>query len=201
MPESVNGQPGLEWQIQRFYAGKATEVGGSCTGPLIRSVTAAETIEESEDQVVMRVRYYWIDQGMVTDDRVFPYNSALSCRGFAERNFTFAKMEDGTLQVIDMNGAAAQRAAELQHRLTQWRAGVTRRRRSALLEGALLHGRQRVGEVGENRPLADAQLDVDHHARQDRQRVSRTHVILDRGHLDGEARQLARRLAGDARRR
>ena len=101
----VNGQPGLEWQIQRFYAGKATEVGGSCTGPLIRSVTAAETIEETEDQVVMRVRYYWVDEGMVTDDRVFPYNSALSCRGFAERNFTFAKMEDGTLQAIDMTGA------------------------------------------------------------------------------------------------
>ena len=102
---SVNGQPGLEWEIQRFYAGKATEVGGSCTGPLIRSVTAAETIEETEDQVVMRVRYYWSDQGMVTDDLVFPYNSALSCRGFAERTFTFAKMEDGTLQVTDMDGA------------------------------------------------------------------------------------------------
>jgi hypothetical protein len=102
---TINGQPGLEWQIQRFYADKATEAGGSCTGPLIRSVTAAETIEESENQVVMRVRYYWIDEGMVNDDRVFPYNSALSCRGFAERDFTFAKMADGTLQVIDMSGA------------------------------------------------------------------------------------------------
>ena len=101
---TINGQPGLEWQIQRFYAGKATEVRGSCTGPLIRSVTAAETIEETDDQVVMRVRYFWSDEGMVNDDRVFPYNSALSCRGFAERNFTFAKMEDGTLQAIDMTG-------------------------------------------------------------------------------------------------
>lgn len=102
---SVNGQPGLEWQIQRFYAGKATEVGGSCTGPLIRSVTAAETVDETDDTVVMRVRYYWVDQGMATDDRIFPFNAPTTCRGFAERTFTFAKMEDGTLQVTDMNGA------------------------------------------------------------------------------------------------
>lgn len=102
---AVNGQPGLEWQIQRFYAGKATEVGGSCTGPLIRSVTAAETVEETDETVVMRVRYFWVDQGMASDDRIFPYNAPTTCRGFAERSFTFAKMEDGTLQVTDMTGA------------------------------------------------------------------------------------------------
>lgn len=102
---AINGQPGLEWQIQRFYAGKATEVGGSCTGPLIRSVTAAETVDETEETVVMRVRYFWVDQGMASDDRIFPYNAPSTCRGFAERTFTFAKMEDGTLQAIDMTGA------------------------------------------------------------------------------------------------
>ena len=102
---AVNGQPGLEWQIQRFYAGKATEVGGSCTGPLIRSVTAAETVDETDETVVMRVRYFWVDQSMASDDRIFPYNAPTTCRGFAERTFTFAKMEDGTLQVTDMSGA------------------------------------------------------------------------------------------------
>jgi hypothetical protein len=102
---SLAGQPGLQWQVKRFFDGKATEVGGSCTYPRIQSITAVETLRETEDEVVMRIRYFWADENMARDDRTFPFNTTFSCRGFAERDFTFVRLDDGTLQVTDMTGA------------------------------------------------------------------------------------------------
>lgn len=101
----VAGVPGLQWEIQRFYFDKATEAGGMCTAPAIRNVTQTTVLEESETEVVMRVRYYWVDEGMRPDWNQLPLLPSVACEGFAERDFTMARMPDGSLQVTSMTGA------------------------------------------------------------------------------------------------
>ena len=101
---SVAGVPGLQWQLQRFYLDKATEEGGMCTAPAIRSITQSTVLEETEDQVVMRIRYFWRDEQMRQDFELLPLTGAVSCQGFAERDFTLARMSDGSLEVVGMTG-------------------------------------------------------------------------------------------------
>jgi hypothetical protein len=101
---SVAGVPGLQWQLQRFYLDKATEEGGMCTAPAIRSITQSTVLEETEEQVVMRIRYFWRDEQMRQDYELLPLTGAISCQGFAERDFTLARMTDGSLQVVGMTG-------------------------------------------------------------------------------------------------
>jgi hypothetical protein len=101
---SVAGVPGLQWQLQRFYLDKATEEGGMCTAPAIRSITRSTVVEETEDQVVMRIRYFWRDEQMRQDFELLPLTGAISCQGFAERDFTLARMTDGSLEVVGMTG-------------------------------------------------------------------------------------------------
>ena len=100
----VAGVPGLQWQIQRFYLDRATEAGGACTAPAIRSITQTTVLKETEDEVVMRVRYFWRDEGMQSEDAILPLIPSVSCQGFAERDFTMAQMSDGSLQVTAMTG-------------------------------------------------------------------------------------------------
>jgi hypothetical protein len=101
---AVAGVPGLQWQIQRFYLDRATEEGGMCTAPAIRSITQTTVLEDTEEQLVLRVRYFWRDEGMQPDFDRLPLISAVSCQGFAERDFTLARMTDGSLQVTGMTG-------------------------------------------------------------------------------------------------
>jgi hypothetical protein len=100
----VAGVPGLQWEIQRFYLDKATEAGGMCTAPAIRSITQSTVVEETEEKVVLRIRYFWRDEQMRQDYELLPLTGAISCQGFAERDFTLAKMTDGSLQVVGMTG-------------------------------------------------------------------------------------------------
>lgn len=101
---AVAGVPGLQWPIERFYLGRATENGGMCTAPAIRSITQATVLEEGEDEVVMRLRYFWRDESMRQEQELVPLTGAISCQGFAERDFTFARMSDGSLEPIAMSG-------------------------------------------------------------------------------------------------
>jgi hypothetical protein len=100
----VAGVPGLQWEIQRFYFDKATEAGGMCTAPAIRNVTATTVLEESETELVMRVRYYWVDESRRPDWNQLPLIPSVACEGFAERDFTMARLADGSLQVTSMTG-------------------------------------------------------------------------------------------------
>jgi len=100
----VAGIPGLQWQLQRFYLDKATEEGGMCTSPAIRSITQATVLEETEDEMVLRVRYFWRDEQMRQDFELLPLTGSISCQGFAERDFTLARMSDGTFEVVAMTG-------------------------------------------------------------------------------------------------
>jgi hypothetical protein len=101
---AIAGVPGLQWQIQRFYLDRATEKGGMCTSPAIRSITQTTVLEDTEEQLVLRVRYFWHDEGMQQDFDQLPLLTVTSCQGFAERDFTLARMTDGTLQVTGMTG-------------------------------------------------------------------------------------------------
>jgi hypothetical protein len=101
---AVAGIPGLQWQLQRFYLDKSTEKGGMCTAPAIRSITQSTVLEETEEQMVLRVRYFWRDEQMRQDFELLPLTGAISCQGFAERDFTLARMTDDTFEVVAMTG-------------------------------------------------------------------------------------------------
>ena len=101
---AVAGIPGLQWQIQRFYLDKATEEGGMCTAPVIRSITRSTILEETEEQLVLRIRYFWRDEQMRQDYELLPLTGSISCQGFAERDFTLARMSDGSFDVVEMTG-------------------------------------------------------------------------------------------------
>ena len=103
------GQPpsdlGFQWQLKSYYVDRATEMGGACTRPAIRTITDTRTIEESDGRVVKDVRYFWRDDA-VRRNRV-PGRLAggsMACQGFENRAFTFARLEDGSLRVVDMSG-------------------------------------------------------------------------------------------------
>jgi hypothetical protein len=96
---------GLQWEVKRYYVDRATEAGGSCTRPAIRTITDIRTIEESDGRVLKDVRYFWRDDA-VRRNRV-PGRLAggsMACQGFENRQFTFARLEDGSLRVVEMSG-------------------------------------------------------------------------------------------------
>jgi hypothetical protein len=104
---AVAGYPGLQNQIQWFYDSNAVEQNATCTQPRMRSVTGAQVIGETPEQVVMNIRYYWLDEGQIDrDDDIFLFGGGgfQRCNGFAERTFTFTKMTDGSLSVRSMTG-------------------------------------------------------------------------------------------------
>ena len=104
---AVAGYPGLQNQIQWYYDSNALEQNATCTQPRMRSVTGAQVIGETPEQVVMNIRYYWLDEGQIdrdSSDLLFPGGGFQRCNGFAERTFTFTKMTDGSLGVRSMTG-------------------------------------------------------------------------------------------------
>ena len=101
---AVAGIPGLQWELQRFYLDKATEEGGMCTAPAIRSITGSTVLEETDEQMVLRVRYFWRDEQMRQDYELLPLTGSISCQGFAERDFTLTRMSDGSFDVVKMTG-------------------------------------------------------------------------------------------------
>lgn len=107
----IAGYPGLQFKTQSFYDARATEENWTCTRPRMRSVTAAQVIDETPTHVVMNVRYYWYDEGQtITDDNVpFAAPFLQRCNGFAERTFTYAKMTDGSLEPESMTGPQRRR--------------------------------------------------------------------------------------------
>ena len=108
---AVAGYPGLQNQIQWYYDNNALEQNATCTQPRMRSVTRAQIVDETAGQVVMTISYYWLDEGQLDFDRggFVPAAGAFfqRCNGFAERNFTFTKMTDGSLQRAQHDRPAA----------------------------------------------------------------------------------------------
>lgn len=105
---AVAGYPGLQNRIMWYYGNNALEQNATCTQPRMRSITSAQIIDENPEAVVMRIRYYWLDEGQLDYDNngfvPMPGIPFQRCNGFAERTFTFVKMTDGNLQVRSMSG-------------------------------------------------------------------------------------------------
>ena len=105
---AVAGYPGLQNKIMWYYDSNALEQNATCTQPRMRSVTSAQVIDENQESVAMRIRYYWLDEGQLDYDNngfvPMPGIPFQRCNGFAERTFTFVKMTDGNLQVRSMSG-------------------------------------------------------------------------------------------------
>jgi signal transduction histidine kinase len=100
------GYPGLQFQVISYYDDNALEQNATCTQPRMRSVTRTQIVDETPHQVVMKIGYYWLDEGQIDFDRGrLPLGVGLQrCNGFAERSFTFVKMTDGSLSVRSMTG-------------------------------------------------------------------------------------------------
>ena len=58
---SLAGQPGLQWQVVSFYGDRAMERAASCPNPRM-SITRYRVVEETPEQVVMDIDYYWVDE-------------------------------------------------------------------------------------------------------------------------------------------
>lgn len=98
---SLAGQPGLQWQVQSFYDGRAMERHATCPNPSMQTISRTEIVEDTPERVVMRLRYYWFDD---SQDDTFGEHSVVRCQDWAERTFTFDRRSDGTLQVVGMSG-------------------------------------------------------------------------------------------------
>ena len=95
----------FQWEVKRFYAGRATEQGGSCTRPAIRTITDVRTIEEDDAEVVKEIRYFWRDDSVRRSIRRPALSGgSMSCQGFENRQFTFERQPDGSLEVVEMSG-------------------------------------------------------------------------------------------------
>ena len=62
---ALAGYPGLQNQIVGYYDNNALEQNATCTQPRMRSVTGTQIIDETPEQVVMAISYYWLDEGQI----------------------------------------------------------------------------------------------------------------------------------------
>ena len=86
---SLANQPGLQTKVMAYYRNHATEEGGTCRSPEMRSVTSDQILDDGPTDLIVRVRYYYEDT-FFGDDSLIP-RVPRKCTGFAERDFTMAK--------------------------------------------------------------------------------------------------------------
>ena len=99
------GDLGFQWQVKSYYADRATESQGRCTRPMIRTITDVVTLEETDGAVVKEIRYAWHDESVRRNLRRPQLSGgSMSCQGFESRTFTFARLSNGRLEVVDMGG-------------------------------------------------------------------------------------------------
>jgi hypothetical protein len=95
---------GLEFAIESFYETHAWERNATCLRPEI-AIAKIETLEDTPEKLVLKVRYFWEDRAFGRDDEMFPKRGGGSwCSGFDERIFTLAKRPDGGVTVTAMTG-------------------------------------------------------------------------------------------------
>ena len=99
---SLAGQPGLQWQVQSFYDGRAMERHATCPNPRMQTISRTEIVEDTPERVVMDIHYYWVDESQAIDVQG---SSMTTCRDWGDRTFTFAKTTGGGLEVVSMTGA------------------------------------------------------------------------------------------------
>lgn len=110
----IGEHQGLLLDVSNYYHRNATEEGGRCRSPFIDGVTRAEAVDLSEDNVEVRLRYYYRDflnDGLDDcDPKRRPLRCTImrECQGFAERDFKVVLTETG-YDVLDMSGEQQRR--------------------------------------------------------------------------------------------
>ena len=102
---SLAGRDGLVVPVRNYYADHATEEGGICPTPIIRSITSTEVLEETDERLVLRLRYAYQDRSNTIEVDALGFIMPQGCTGFATRTFTISVgPEGGPAEVLDMSG-------------------------------------------------------------------------------------------------
>lgn len=100
---------GLAFEIESFYETYAFERNATCLRPEM-AIARIDTLEDTPDKLVLRVRYFWEDRTFGRDSETFPRRGGgASCSGFDERVFTLVKRPDGRVSVASMTGPQRER--------------------------------------------------------------------------------------------
>ncbi len=102
---SLAGREGLVVPVRNYYADNATEEGGICPTPIIRSITNTEVLEETDERLVLRLRYAYQDRSNTVEVDALGFIMPTGCTGFATRTFTISVgPEGGPAEVLEMSG-------------------------------------------------------------------------------------------------
>jgi hypothetical protein len=102
------GEPGLLYEVKRYYEHHAVEEAGICTRPLLEGATGSRVVEDTEDELVVDLTYYYRDMVRDRGDDCGPLRPnrcfvMVPCRGFAQRTFTIDRTAEGP-KVVGMSG-------------------------------------------------------------------------------------------------
>ena len=102
---SLAGREGLAVPVRNYYADNATEEGGICPTPIMRAITQTEVLEETDERLVLRLRYAYQDRSNTIEVDALGFIMPQGCTGFATRTFTISTgPEGGAAEVLDMSG-------------------------------------------------------------------------------------------------
>jgi hypothetical protein len=96
------GHEGLQWQVVSYYGGRAMEAQARCPNPQIDGIVRTEVVEETQERLVLDLRYHWVDDLRTVDTAAG--GGKIVCSGWGERTFSFTKLSNGELAVESMTG-------------------------------------------------------------------------------------------------
>ena len=95
--DSLYDTSGPLWAVKRYYEQRATEFRVNCTEVRFGRANFVETLEETEDRLVLKVTYSFRSRS-----RGEAMDSVRGCHGLNTRIFTLEKLED-RYEVIEMS--------------------------------------------------------------------------------------------------
>lgn len=101
----VGSADAIETAIKRYYSSNASEEHGHCPRPYIDGITGVEVVEDTPEQLVAEVRYFFRDR--IREPAGDDSDGSVRCMGFSERIFTLTRTDEGPT-VVDMSGPQEQ---------------------------------------------------------------------------------------------
>ena len=74
------GERRLAFEIETFYETYAFERNATCLRPEM-AIAGIETLEDTPERLVLRVRYFWEDRAFGRDEEMFPRRGGGGARG------------------------------------------------------------------------------------------------------------------------
>ncbi len=103
------GYRNLAFEIESFYETYAWERNATCLRPEM-AIARIETLEDTPEKLVVKVRYHWEDKSFGRDQEMFPWRGGGGwCSDWGERIFTLTKRPDGRVAVVAMTGPQRER--------------------------------------------------------------------------------------------